>query len=210
MKRVEIMQKKESRNTETSNSPLTMNGKTYQGSYPYQSLSVKVTITAIFTALAIGSSYMLAPIVNVELMSVILFIAGFIYGKYIGGVVGLTSSLIYYGWNPFGVSPLPIYMACVGSMTFIGLIGGVLKPTKNSDHGLQINPINIAKIALIGFLCTLLFDLITNIVYSWIYYSGNILLALITGIPFMIIHIVSNTVIFALLVLPTYNAVTGL
>ncbi|NVM54028.1 MAG: ECF transporter S component, partial [Candidatus Helarchaeota archaeon] len=82
--------------------------------YLYQKSSVKITLIAVFAALSIGASYMLAPFINVEVMSVILFIAGFLYGKYVGIFVGLISSIIYYGWNPFGVPPLPLYVACVG------------------------------------------------------------------------------------------------
>jgi hypothetical protein len=95
-------------------------------------------------------------------------------------------------------------------MTFIGLVGGLLKPAQFSGYKLEANRSNIAKIALIGFLYTILFDLFTNIVFGLIYYGGNILLAFITGFPFMIIHIVSNTILFALLVLPIYNAVARL
>ena len=202
------MQKEENNDIKISKIPLNGFGQAGQEHYTYQKVSVKVTLTAIFTALAIGSSYMLAPFISIEVMSVILFISGFLYGKYIGMTVGLTSSLIYYGWNPFGVSPLPLYLVCVGCMTFIGLIGGILKPNQKQIRELEIKPLNVAKITLIGFLYTLLFDLTTNIVYAWVYYSGNILLAFITGFPFMIIHLVNNTIMFALLVLPTYKAVT--
>ena len=204
------MQKEKNKKTNISGLKSNGNGQTVQNPYSYQKLSIKVTLTAIFTALAIGSSYILAPLINIEVMSVLLFIAGFLYGKFIGSFVGLLSSLIYYGWNPFGVSPLPIYLVCVGCMTFIGLVGGLLKPAQFSGYKLEANRSNIAKIALIGFLYTILFDLFTNIVFGLIYYGGNILLAFITGFPFMIIHIVSNTILFALLVLPIYNAVARL
>jgi len=204
------MQKEKNKETNISGLKSNGNGQTVQNPYSYQKLSIKVTLTAIFTALAIGSSYILAPLINIEVMSVLLFIAGFLYGKFIGSFVGLLSSLIYYGWNPFGVSPLPIYLVCVGCMTFIGLVGGLLKPAQFSGYKLEANRSNIAKIALIGFLYTILFDLFTNIVFGLIYYGGNILLAFITGFPFMIIHIVSNTILFALLVLPIYNAVARL
>jgi LytS/YehU family sensor histidine kinase len=204
------MQKEKNKETNISGLKSNGNGQTVQNPYSYQKLSIKVTLTAIFTALAIGSSYILAPLINIEVMSVLLFIAGFLYGKFIGSFVGLLSSLIYYGWNPFGVSPLPIYLVCVGCMTFIGLVGGLLKPAQFSGYKLEANRSNIVKIALIGFLYTILFDLFTNIVFGLIYYGGNILLAFITGFPFMIIHIVSNTILFALLVLPIYNAVARL
>ena len=175
--------------------------------YPYQRFSVKITIISMFAALAIGASYILAPLINIELMSVLLFIAGFLYGKYVGIFVGLISSIIYYGWNPFGVSPLPMYITCVGCMAFIGLLGGILNASQTKKKKIDIKLSNIAKLALIGFFFTLLFDILTNLIYAYIYYAGNIHLAFITGLPFMIIHLISNTIIFALLVLPTYNTI---
>lgn len=178
-------------------------------SYPYQKRSVKITMIAIFAALAIGASYMLAPFINIELMSVLLFISGFLYGWYIGLFVGIISSLVYYGWNPFGVPPLPIYMVCVGCMAFIGLFGGIIKSNSHIKK-IEINTRNISKLALVGFFYTVLFDLLTNLVYAYVYYAGDFRLALITGFPFMIIHLISNTVVFSVLVLPINNTVETL
>ncbi|HUX99254.1 MAG TPA: ECF transporter S component [Candidatus Deferrimicrobium sp.] len=176
----------------------------------HQKLSIRIAMISIFAALAIGSSYALAPLINIELMSVLLFIAGFLYGKYVGTLVGLISSLIYYGWNPFGIPPLPLYMVCVALMSFIGLIGGLLKFSPKQEGKIEFTATTIGKFALIGFFYTVLFDILTNIVYAYFYYNGNIMLAFITGLPFMIIHLISNTVIFSLLVIPIYNSVTSI
>jgi hypothetical protein len=176
----------------------------------HQKLSIRVAMISIFAALAIGSSYALAPLINIELMSVLLFLSGFLYGKYVGGLVGLISSLIYYGWNPFGIPPLPLYLVCVALMSFIGLIGGFLKLSKSYEGKIEFAGKMIWKFALIGFFFTMLFDILTNVVYAYFYYGGNIMLAFVTGFPFMIIHLISNTVIFALLIIPIYNAVTSI
>ncbi len=189
--------------------PKTLESKAYEKRhlepYYYQKLSVKVAIIAIFTALAIGSSYALAPLINIEVMSVLLFLSGFIFGKYIGIFVGLISSAIYYGWNPFGVPVLPLYLVMIACMVFIGLIGGLMKSSKTQKEKIEISISSVAKFALIGFFFTFMFDIITNIVYAYFYYSGDIMLAFITGFPFMIVHIISNTVIFALLIIPVHN-----
>jgi len=95
-------------------------------------------------------------------------------------------------------------------MTFIGFLGGVYKPEKSSFQKVEFNRINIAKLGFIGFFYTLLFDIITNLIYAVIYYGRNIRLAFITGSFFMIIHLISNTLIFALLIIPTYNTAISL
>jgi len=189
---------------------LKLNEKETIEPYNSQRFSIRITLTAILAALAIGASYMLAPFINIEVMSVLLFIAGFIFGKLIGAIVGLISSLIYYGWNPFGISAIPLYLVCVASMTFIGFVGGLLRPSPSPAKRIEVNRLNIIKLALIGFCFTLLFDIITNIIYAVFYYGGDIRLSFITGFPWMIVHLVSNTVIFAVLVIPVYNAVNTL
>ncbi|NVM54209.1 MAG: hypothetical protein HWN66_10955 [Candidatus Helarchaeota archaeon] len=94
-------------------------------------------------------------------------------------------------------------------MAFIGFLGGILHQSK-SPKNIKFNYLNIFKFALIGLLYTFMFDILTNIVYAHVYYSGNILLALISGFPFMIIHITVNTVLFALSVPPIHYAVASI
>jgi len=204
------LQKRKQNNLKTLETQSIGFKQTSQEPFIYQKLSIKVAITSIFTALAIGSSYMLAPFINIKLIEVLIFIAGLLYGKFIGISVGVLSSLIYYGWNPYGSPSLPIYLIIVGLMTFIGLVGGIFKSTQIQGQKLKINHLNVIKFALIGFLYTFLFDISTNIIFAYVLYNGNILFSLIAGFPFMIIHLISNTILFALLVLPIYNTVVGL
>ena len=184
--------------------------KSYSVTYTTQRLSIKIAMSSIFAALAIGVSYALAPLVNIELMSVILFLSGFLYGTYVGFIVGLISSSIYYGWNPFGIPPLPLYIVMVACMVFIGVIGGLLKLSNKREAKIEMIPSTICKFALIGFFYTFLFDIVTNIVYAYFYYGGDILLAFVLGFTFMIIHLVLNTIIFAFLVIPIHNSVISI
>lgn len=256
----------------------------------YQRLSIKITLVSVFAALSIGVSYVLAPLINIELMSVLLFIAGFLYGKYIGVFVGLISSIIYYGWNPFGVPPIPLYLVCVSLMAFVGFIGGLVKKSKPSitkikikrliDVGIAVSAVgvglillgyffslipalqvfpgreylwpmfyntfyiigiilipvgipisiigiinrkklseeylqianlkNILKLASIGLLYTFIFEMLTTVVFAYLYYNGNIMIAFAVGFPFTLIHLIFNTIIFAALVLPIHDAVASI
>lgn len=204
---MEGQESKEMQPSEISITDFKYNSNTIQ---QQQRLSIRITMIATFSALAIGVSYILAPLINVELLSVLLFIAGFLYGKLTGLLVGLISSIIYYGWNPFGISPLPIFLATVGLMTLIAVVGGILKPADIHAKKIEISHSNIFKLAVIGFCFTLLFDISTNILIAIIYYGGDIRAAFLFGFPFMIIHLVSNTFVFAGLVLPVHNAVKSI
>jgi hypothetical protein len=62
---------------------------------------------------------------------------------------------------------------------------------------IEISEKNVTKfLGLMGFVVTLLFDLITDIGYS-ISFSVPFIVAIVTGLPFHIIHIVSNVIIFS-------------
>ncbi|MHA1831801.1 MAG: hypothetical protein ACTSWR_09745, partial [Candidatus Helarchaeota archaeon] len=59
-------------------------------------------------------------------------------------------------------------------------------------------------------LLTLLFDLTTNIITGFIFYGGNVIIALVLGIPFLLIHTISNTAVFSGLLIPVVNAIKNL
>jgi len=169
---------------------------------------LEIVLVASLTALGISVGYLFAPFPNIEFMSFIIFIAGFLYGQVVGLGVGVFVPLIYYGWNPYGPSNPPIFLTCVGCMTLIGAIGGFLKP--KHPEKLTYSAWNIYKFAFIGFILTLIFDLTTNIVTGIIFYGGNVSLAILLGIPFLLIHTISNTIIFAICLIPTNNAIINL
>ncbi|MHA1266995.1 MAG: hypothetical protein ACTSRS_17285 [Candidatus Helarchaeota archaeon] len=169
---------------------------------------LEVVFIAILTSLGISLGYLLAPFPNIEFLSFIIFIAGFLYGKLVGLGVGVLVPMIYYGWNPYGPSNPPIFITCVICMSLIGVIGGFLKPKISGK--LLYSAWNVYKFAMVGFLLTLIFDLATNIVTGLIFYEGNIGLALFLGLPFLLLHTISNTVIFATCLIPTNNAIIDL
>ncbi|MHA1229174.1 MAG: ECF transporter S component [Candidatus Helarchaeota archaeon] len=194
-----------------------------------------IVLIACLAALSIAISYILAFIPNIELMSFILFISGLIYGYYVGLGVGLISSLIFYGWNPWGVSDPITYITCVLCMSFIGFIGGFFKPkqriksnnnrnkingnhrnnhinNKNQKKKLDYSAWNIYRFGFAGLLLTLFFDITTNVVMGIVFYFGRIDIALLNpgSLLFMIIHTVSNTIIFSILTIPVYNSIIAI
>ena len=182
-------------------------------SYLKSSRVIEVVLVATLAALSISASYLLAPLVNIELMSFIIFISGYLFGIIIGAGVGVISSLIYYGWNPYGPSNPLIFIACVICMVLFGIVGGIIKPklnknNNNSKNGkLKYSMWNIYKFSLNGLLITLTFDIITNLISGFVFYGGNFIAAIVLGIPFLLIHTISNTIVFASLSIPLYNSI---
>ena len=68
--------------------------------------SFRIALTSIFIALSIVLGYMLIFIPNIELITLMIFLSGFILGKKEGLIVGAFSSFIFCFLNPkFGSLP---------------------------------------------------------------------------------------------------------
>ena len=182
--------------------PLMNNRET--GSSPKSTVAIRVALIAVFAALAIGGNYVLSVIPNVELSSVMVFLSGFLFGSVIGALVGAIAMIIYQLWNPWGAFIPPIGLAVIACTIFIGIVGGILgkslQKLSYSDSRWFLLP------AIFGILLTLFFDLVTNFAYSLTFVTPFIA-TIIIGAPFLLIHIISNAILFALLTQPVTRAV---
>lgn len=203
------MQIQESDKTNSNELELVTNNKELIEIPLDQRFSLKIALIAIFAALSIGVGYLLSYIPNVELMSVFIFISGLIYGKYIGISVGLISSIIYYGWNPFGGFNPIVDTTCILCMVLFGLVGGFLTSNNFHDRQIEYSRKNMIKLATIGFILTLIFDIITNFAFA-LFMQLDLRAVFLSGIPFMIIHLICNTIIFATITITVYNRVVSL
>lgn len=166
-----------------------------------------VAFIAVLAATAIGGNYALSGIPNIELSSVMVFLSGFLFGYLIGISVGLISMGIYQLWNPWGAFIPPIGLAVIGCTMFIGLIGGILG---QSLRTLKLSETKLYSIpAAFGLILTLFYDLVTNFAYS-LTFGIPYFITFISGLPFIIIHLVSNTLLFGFLIAPVSHTVTSL
>jgi hypothetical protein len=163
----------------------------------------KVAFVAIMAATALAGNYALSGIPNVETSSVLVFLSGFLFGPSIGAMVGLITMSIYQFWNPWGAFIPPIGIAVIGSTILTGLIGGLLGKILNSKSSASAQ---FLWPAIFGMLSTLFFDTATNYAYS-ITFGVPFIIALLTGLPFSIIHIMTNGFLFGLLTPPVIHAV---
>jgi len=156
--------------------------------------SKKICVIAITVALCIGSNYALVSIPNFKVMDFFVFISGFVFGPLVGASIGILIWLIYGVMNPYGFV-LQVWLATMFSESIYGLIGGLMGK-RTASKNFYSNRFGLSFLfGIAGFFLTLFYDLITNIVYA-LAFSIPIGIALITGVPFALVHELSNTILF--------------
>lgn len=161
----------------------------------------KLVRAAIFTALAVGLGFSLLLVPNVELITVLIFLAGLCLGPAWGMLVGGTAELVYSGLNPLGsgLSFPPLLAAQLLAMILIGGLGGLLRPLFFQRY---LSAPRRAALGLTGFLLTALYDFLTTLSYplsagfDWPQTVGIFL----TGMGFTFLHQVSNAIVFVIAV----------
>jgi uncharacterized membrane protein len=170
--------------------------------------TVKIALIATFCALSIGTDYALVGVPNVKLMDLIVFLGGFLFGSVVGSSIGIVSWLIYGSINPYGFEPR-IWVATMLVESVYGITGGLLRKALGSTS-LSSERLRLSILfATMGFLPTVLYDLITNIVYASVY-NSPVIVAIFFGAPFAVLHEGANFLIFGVCSVPTIVALRKL
>jgi hypothetical protein len=154
----------------------------------------KLAQMGIFVALAIALKLPLLQIPNVEFFTFVVFSSGYLLGILEGGVVGGLSILIYTTFNPYGFPPLPIALAQVFSMIFIGIFGGLVF---KAGFVILVKLSTLILMGLVGVILTLIYDILTNLAVAYV--VGQFIPVMLAAVPFSLIHIGSNAIIFVVL-----------
>ncbi len=156
---------------------------------------LKITTISMYAATCIGAGYMFTMIPNVEIFSMLVFLGGLLFGRAIGLLNGFLAALIYFLFNVYGASPLPLLLVQLVAYSLLGLLGGVLRPT-----GLRrsITPASQAVFSTIGALFSFSYLFIADISFA-IALGMNIVAWFLQGLVFTIISVVCNTITFGFL-----------
>ena len=160
----------------------------------------KISIIATFVSLCVATNYALVGVPNVKVMDFIVFIGGFCFGPFAGALMGVLSWAVYGAINPYGFV-FQVWVATMFSEAIYGLLGGLLgkslASTNFSDERLNLS----IFFGTMGFIVTLIYDLVTNVVYASVF-ELPIIVVIIFGTPFTILHEVSNALIFSVSSIP--------
>jgi hypothetical protein len=150
-----------------------------------------LVLCATFVALAVSLGFALLHVPNVELITLVAFVSGYLLGARRGLIIGLISMGFFTVFNPLGVPAVPVAVSQVGGMAVIGLVGGLTK------RWMEKGPAWI-KLGVLGLACTFFYDLATNVAMAFTFGMLSRLFAvLIAGLTFSILHMASNLLIFA-------------
>jgi energy-coupling factor transport system substrate-specific component len=159
----------------------------------------KTCAMGMFISLGVTLGFAMAHIPNVELMTATLFLSGYFLGAREGLLMGMITMAIYSLLNPWGLAIPPLFFSQIIGMGLTGLLGGLFRRIISDRSILWYHYLFFG---LAGAFTTLLYDGLTNLGYvvtinfSW----QKFIAGFITGSSFILIHILSNTAIFILVV----------
>jgi len=151
----------------------------------------RVATLTVMSALCIGIQLTPRP-PNVEFTSLICFLIGFLFGALFGALLGALTMFINGFLSPWGFAGIIMPFQILG-MALIGFAGGAYRKLIGNDFSIS-KSLNFESACLAAFL-TLIYDIITNVGYA-VLFNLEIVIVLIAGVWFSIIHVVSNTVLF--------------
>ncbi len=166
----------------------------------------RIALIGTFSALAVVLGYMLAYIPNIEIFTLMVFLAGFVMNKKDGAIVGLLSSIIFTFFNPFGPSPPPLFFYQLTHYSLTGALGGLTRDFLcNKKYFKPREDLYVFQIMLIfgvlGASITFIYDILSTLFGGLIvsiaveYFIASYL----SGIIFTSIHLVGNILGFIFL-----------
>ena len=168
--------------------------------------SFRIALTSIFTSLSIIVGYLLVYLPNIELITMMIFLSGFILGKKEGTLVGAFSSIIFCFFNPMGNSLLLLFSVQLPYYSLVGLIGALTrsylerKSFFKPNEDLYVFPVLII-FGLLAVIMTTVFQLLADFIGYISSYSLDypLIFYYLMGLPFSIIHVIGNLLGFVII-----------
>lgn len=167
----------------------------------------KTVLSSLMMAVAVASGYALSGIPNMELMTLVVFISGFLLGPRLGALVGAVAIAAHSVMNPLGAALPPLLASQIGGFALIGLAGGWTGPVIE-----RTSPRWVAGLmaGASGLAVTLLYDVLSNV---GAFYSitgdaapESLVKFVAAGVAFTIMHVVWNTGVFLAVAAPALRA----
>ena len=172
----------------------------------FNSPLVKPALIAVFTAEALATNYAMIGLVNIKMMDALVFTAAFLFGWTVGVGVAISTWTVYGFVNPYGQAGFPLILFLMLGECFYAFGGAALRRSSVArdllaEKRLSADSIIIAIFGVTGLALTFAYDALTNFA-TYMFLASSfyqaLLIGLITGAPFAILHEVSNLILFAL------------
>ncbi|TKJ39780.1 hypothetical protein CEE37_10915 [candidate division LCP-89 bacterium B3_LCP] len=163
----------------------------------------KMTRSAFLIAVCVVLGYIFMPIPNVEMITAGIFLSGIWMGPKYGMFIGFIAEAIYSLFNPMGFPPPPLLVSQVAAMSLVGLTGGLFRNLLTKYRFFSRSHwIEHVLLGLTGIVLTVIFDILTTLSFPIAagFNLKQIYMAMVLGIPFTVVHITVNCLIFAILI----------
>ena len=163
----------------------------------------KALLASLLIGVVVAFGFTLAGIPNVELMTLTIFVSGFLLGARLGAIVGGASAALHSIFNPLGAALPPLLIAQVIGFAVTGLAGSLLGPVlvRMSHRWMAVGFSTV-----LGFLLTLTYHLFTSVGGFLSFTSERSVSGFVkyfyAGVPFVGMHLVWNTALFLMILVP--------
>lgn len=153
-----------------------------------------VLLASLLVAMIFVAGQALAGVPNVELVTALAFVSGYLLGPVLGAVVGAAGMGAHSLFNVMGTVAPPVWLAQVGGFALIGCAGGIVGPMLARVRG-RVRAAVLSAFAGAGLV--LIYQVAVNVVafYSftgnvdvWVYVWG--------GVAFGAVQVAWNAVVF--------------
>ncbi len=154
---------------------------------------------SLFAAITVVNGYLLMAVPNVELMTATIALSGLFLGPLAGSITGVVAILVYGAINAWGPTFPPMWIMQMMGMGIAGFAFGKVRNRFSRSSGRE----RVFLSVLLGASVTFLYDLLTNIAFplaTRVEFGEAWLSFIVPAVPFMLLHVGSNVLIFALLV----------
>jgi hypothetical protein len=156
--------------------------------------------TAVFVALAAALGFLLLSVPNVELVTFTVFASGVVLGRWRGALVGALAMAIYSGANPYGsgLGVPTMFAAQLLATAFAGLAGGIASPLwRGRPTGWGLSALSGG----IGLALTLVYQVgvIVGLAVMSPEFRTGAMAVILSNAFFSGLHLLSNTIVFAVL-----------
>jgi hypothetical protein len=158
-------------------------------------------LTTLLIAMVFVAGQALAGVPNVELVTFLSFVSGYLLGPVLGGVVGAAGMAAHSLFNVMGAVVPPVWIAQLVCYALVGAAGGVAGPGIARARARVTAPI---LAGLVGAVLTLFYQGVINVVSFFAFASDmSVWVFVWGGIAFGAVQIAWNATLFFAVIPPT-------
>lgn len=164
--------------------------------------ATRVTLLAsLLTALIFATGQALAAVPNVEAVTFLSFVSGYLLGPWVGILVGACGMGAHSLFNVMGAAPPPVWLAQVICYGAIGCAGAIVGPALER---LRPRAAAAAASAVAGAGAVIVYQVVVNTVSFMTFASGVPLWTYLWGgVAFGAVQLAWNAVLFGAILPPT-------